>query len=81
MNAPDKGLAAAYAHRTDGRGNDCRLPVSDHFPPSVRDALVRASQTPFDEMDPLARVRAINKAIQRARLAYPELFRPDEVTQ
>lgn len=54
----------------------CRLPISNHFPPLVRDALVRAASTPI-ELDDLARVKAIDHAVARARRAYPELFRPD----
>jgi hypothetical protein len=79
MNAPDRGLLdGVHAHRSD-RPNECRLPVSNHFPPQIRDALVRASQTPLEPLDPLARVRAVDQAIRRARLAHPELFRPEEV--
>lgn len=51
----------------------CRLPVSNHFPPRVRDALVAASRT-STYGDPLARLKAINQVVERARLVHPELF-------
>jgi hypothetical protein len=58
----------------------CRLPVSHHFPLPIRNRLVAAAATPFDEvLDPLARVRAINEAIAWCRRNYPEFFRPCEV--
>jgi hypothetical protein len=87
MNAYDIGAKhlslaeRSVTHSTAGVANVCRLPISNHFPPVVRDALVRAAQTPLNQLDPLVRVRAINQAIRRARLTFPELFRPDEVIE
>lgn len=63
-------------HEVTGK---CSLPVSNHFPPEVRDALVIAAQTHTPEWNPLARVKAINRAITWSRSKYPELFRPSEV--
>jgi hypothetical protein len=55
-----------------------RKPVPcDHFPPFVRDALVRASQTPVTDWNPLARLVAIDKAVEKSRSLYPDLFRKD----
>lgn len=51
--------------------------ISNHFPPFVRDALVRAAQTPDNPLDPLARIKAINRAIRTARLTNPNLFKPE----
>ena len=45
----------------------------NHFPAQVRDALVNASQTPIYP-DPLARQKAIDRALAKARAAFPELF-------
>lgn len=75
MNAPDVSRLLSIP---DTR-NTCRLPISNHFPPPVRDLLVNASHTPFDEFDPEARVRAVNRAIAQVRRHYPHLFRPCEV--
>lgn len=55
----------------------CSLPVSNHFPPSIRDALVAASQVWNQPGDPMARLRAINHATELAQARYPELFRND----
>lgn len=52
----------------------CQLPVSNHFPATVRDALVAASLT-FTDFDPMARVKAINRATERAQLMFPHLFK------
>jgi hypothetical protein len=55
-----------------------RKPVPcNHFPPFVRDALVRASQTPISTEDPLARKVAIDRAIEKSRSLYPDLFRKE----
>lgn len=57
----------------------CLLPISNHFPPAVRDALVAASQVPND-LDPMATIKAIDRAAARARSHYPTLFRKPEPT-
>lgn len=51
--------------------------ISNHFPPSIRDALVAASQVWNQPGDPMARLRAINHATELAQARYPELFRND----
>lgn len=50
--------------------------VSEFFPPFVRDMLMRAARTPIDT-DPLARQKAIERAIDRARQMCPERFKPE----
>jgi len=45
------------------------------LPPAAREALKRAAQTPVSEFDPLARVKAIEKCLERLRRQYPEHFR------
>lgn len=40
-------------------------------------ALQRAAQTPNTDADPLARIKAIERAISTVRQAYPHLFRED----
>lgn len=52
-----------------------RIEVANHFPPEVRDALVQAARTPVASEADLSRLKAINQAIERARLKYPKLFR------
>jgi hypothetical protein len=54
-----------------------KSPVSNHFPPTVRDALVRASQTPIPDYDPLARIKAIEQATKRAHQSVPHFFKKD----
>lgn len=49
--------------------------VSQHFPPDVRARLVEAARVPVTEADPMARVRAVDRAVAWARLRYPEMFR------
>lgn len=62
-------------HEDTGVGDLPRKPnPSDHFPAHIRDALVAASQTPVTRYAPLARQVAIDKAIERARAQFPELF-------
>ena len=48
------------------------------FPPMVRDALIAASQTPFHpRINPLARILAIDRAVEQARRSHPEYFQPE----
>lgn len=49
--------------------------LSMHFPPNIRGALQRAAETEIPPDDPMARVRAVNAAIARARAMHPDLFR------
>ena len=76
MNAP---LPPGFVHEAPDDAElpyvrGCLLPVSNHFPPTVRDALVAASRT-LTTFDPMARAKAINKVVERARLVHPNLFR------
>lgn len=52
-----------------------RPQVSEHFPPSIAENLAAASQAAITESTPLARQIAIDKAVESARRAYPNLFR------
>ena len=63
----------------EDRPGQCRLPISNHFPPNVRDALVAASRMPID-FDLYARVKAINQVVAKARATYPELFNHKELS-
>jgi hypothetical protein len=49
-------------------------PVSLHLPFDARTQLVRASQTPITNGDPLARVRAVNQASEQVQRQYPNYF-------
>lgn len=61
-------------HEDAGVGEKPRKPKPcNHFPAQVRDALVNASQTP-QYPDPLARQKAIDRALAKARASFPELF-------
>jgi len=51
----------------------CTPQPSDVFPPEVRDALVKASQV----KEPHMRRIAIDGAIDWARAAYPQCFKPE----
>jgi len=48
--------------------------ISNLLPPNARDILVIAAQTPITSADPLARVKAIEKAIQRVMQLCPQFF-------
>ena len=52
-----------------------RPPLSFQLPWEVRTALQRASQTPVSHADPLARVKAIEQVMAKARSSFPKLFR------
>lgn len=54
-----------------------RQVVSNHLPPVLRDALVRASQTPNPVGDPMARARAIEATVAAGKAQYPNLFKKD----
>jgi hypothetical protein len=49
-------------------------PVSLQLPFDIRMALARAAQTPVSPAEPLARVKAVNAAMAKARSEYPHLF-------
>lgn len=45
------------------------------LPPEAVAQLQRAARTPFDEFDPLARVKAIEQATRRVKRDYPNFFK------
>ena len=47
------------------------------LPLEAQQILIRASMTPITPTDPLARVKAIEKATQRVRQLFPQYFRKD----
>ncbi|HHV49103.1 MAG TPA: hypothetical protein GXX56_09120 [Rhodocyclaceae bacterium] len=55
------------------------LPVSNLLPEDARRALINAAQTPITRADPLARVKAIEKAIERVKREYPQFFQTKEL--
>lgn len=48
--------------------------ISAVLPPAARIKLQRAAQTPIPADDPLARVKAIEKATQWIKQNYPQFF-------
>jgi hypothetical protein len=52
--------------------------ASKLFPLEVRAMLQRAAQTPISFGDPYARMKAVNRAIARARQMHPDYFRADD---
>jgi hypothetical protein len=50
------------------------------LPPDAIEALRQAASLPTDK-DPNARSKAIDRAIDRLRLTYPERFAPEESAQ
>lgn len=48
--------------------------LSTVLPPAARIKLQRAAQTPIPAADPLARVKAIEKATEWAKFNYPQFF-------
>ncbi|CAB3703753.1 hypothetical protein SB816_28485 [Achromobacter sp. SIMBA_011] len=51
------------------------LPLSTLLPPEAVRVLQQAARTPITRADPLARVKAIEKACERVRLGNPDFFR------
>lgn len=47
------------------------------LPQEAIDLLKKAAQTPITPADPLARVKAIEKANQRIKSLFPNLFKKD----
>ena len=47
------------------------------LPYEAVELLKRAAQTPITRADPLARVKAIEKATQRIKTLFPNLFKKD----
>lgn len=48
------------------------------LPEDARLILVNAARTPVPDYDPLARIKAIEKATDRVKAMYPHLFTHDE---
>jgi hypothetical protein len=57
--------------------------MQGQLPQEAVDLLKQAAQTPITPADPLARVKAIEKATQRIQSRYPKLFneRPENENQ
>lgn len=53
--------------------------LSTVLPPAARVKLQQAAQTPITRADPLARVKAIEKAIERVKREYPQFFQTKEL--
>lgn len=53
-------------------------PVRQILPPDIVAALKRAANTTTTAADPMARSRAIEAVLQRARLLHPEFFRSED---
>ena len=49
------------------------------LPPEISEALKRAAMTENTASDPMARSKAIEEVLRRARLAHPECFKAEEV--
>lgn len=55
------------------------LPPAKVLPPEAARLLQQAAQTPIPGHDPLARVKAIDKAIERVKREYPQFFQTKEL--
>jgi hypothetical protein len=51
------------------------------LPEDARQILMKAASTPVTKYDPLARIKAIEKAERRIRSMYPYLFRESDDEQ
>ena len=51
------------------------LPPAKVLPQEAARLLQQAAQTPIPGHDPLARVKAIDKAIERVKRQYPQFFK------
>lgn len=49
-------------------------PLCKQLPYEARETLARAARTPITTTDPLARLKAIDVAIERIRVKFPRLF-------
>jgi hypothetical protein len=56
--------------------NDASQYVSSHtlLPLDAQAMLRRAAATPVTDADPMARLRAVDRAIKHVKLAHPKLF-------
>lgn len=50
-------------------------PPANVLPRDAAKLLQQAAQTPITRADPLARVKAIEKAIERVKREYPQFFK------
>lgn len=50
-------------------------PVATTLPPEAARILQQAAKTPITEFDPLARTKAIERAIERVKRNWPEMFK------
>ena len=55
------------------------LPPANALPRDAAKLLQQAAQTPITRADPLARVKAIEKAIERVKREYPQFFQIKEL--
>ena len=55
------------------------LPPANVLPSDAAKLLQQAAQTPLPRADPLARVKAIEKAIERVKREYPQFFQTKEL--
>ena len=55
------------------------LPPANVLPRDAAKLLQQAAQTPITRADPLARVKAIEKAIERVKREYPQFFQTKEL--
>lgn len=53
-------------------------PPHQVYPVAAQALLQRAAQTPITPADPLARVKAIERATQQVKSQFPHLFKKDE---
>lgn len=51
--------------------------IAKIFPPHIVNALVKASQVEANPLNRVARYRAIEQAIQKAKRECPDLFQPE----
>jgi hypothetical protein len=49
------------------------------LPPAAVKLLQQAAKTPIPRHDPLARVKAVEKAIERVKREYPQYFKTKEI--
>jgi len=54
-------------------------PPANVLPSDAAKLLQQAAQTPITRADPLARVKAIEKAIERVKREYPQFFQTKEL--
>ena len=51
------------------------MPVSQTLPPDAVRLLRQATETPITRADPLARVKAVEKATERVKRQHPSYFK------